>query len=655
MLTANYMPGVRPRERRSDPFVTKSGSSRYTGNASFFWRDESLQANTWSRNRSTNAAENRAGAVRLQAVRLLVRRPDSRRCSRTSCSSSARRSGSTSSRSRPTRHGADRSDAARAISASCSAPNRFFSTRADHRDPLTGQPFPNNIIPAGRLSPNGIALMNLYPPPTTRLPGGLANLIIDEREPAGSAEGQHPLRLPAERQATSSRTAFSDRTGWRSTRSAARSRSRAPTGIGRTRRRTSTGRARITNNLINEFSYSHSLDEVFINVFTESGLHKRSRTGINYPYIFPDNKEIEDKIPTGQHRHRSPGSTAGRIPAFSQGPIHTFSNTSTLVKGRHTFKAGVVFEYSGEDDFDQINVQADPGRHQQPERPVRVPQQRRTARTGVGIADMALGLFTDYAELGQRAFTKWRSLATDIFLQDSWRPTANLTDRRRLPLGVLAAVVLDDEQHRELRPALLRSRVEAVINPSTGRLVGGARYNGIVLPGDGFEGEGNDLVVAGDPRVQALFRGEPRGFSRRTTTSSSRARRVLLAQRQDDPADQRRCLPQPRHAERLDAARRQSAVPADGRRVERQRRQSRRRKRRHRPAVRDAGAGRRLQAPDVLACGRPGSSARSRSGSSSTPPTSAAAVCICSASGTSISCSRAQAANPGVNIAALRP
>ena len=43
------------------------------------------------------------------------------------------------------------------------------------------------------------------------------------------------------------------------------------------------------------------------------------------------------------------------------------------------------------------------------------------------MADMALGLFTDYAELGQRAFTKWRSLATDIFLQDSWRPRANLT------------------------------------------------------------------------------------------------------------------------------------------------------------------------------------------------------------------------------------
>ena len=56
-------------------------------------------------------------------------------------------------------------------------------------------------------------------------------------------------------------------------------------------------------------------------------------------------------------------------------------------------------------------------------------------------------------------------------------------------------------------------RPQAIIDPSTGRLIGGDRYNGIVLPGDGFIGDANQLVVAQDPRVQALFRGEPRGFS----------------------------------------------------------------------------------------------------------------------------------------------
>ncbi len=50
-----------------------------------------------------------------------------------------------------------------------------------------------------------------------------------------------------------------------------------------------------------------------------------------------------------------------------------------------------------------------------------------SGRTGLGIADMALGLFTNYAEIGERARTNWRALATDIFVQDSWRPTSDLT------------------------------------------------------------------------------------------------------------------------------------------------------------------------------------------------------------------------------------
>src|SRR5207245_3490320 len=39
-------------------FVTKSGSSHYSGSGSYFLRSDKLQANTWARNRSPNAIEN---------------------------------------------------------------------------------------------------------------------------------------------------------------------------------------------------------------------------------------------------------------------------------------------------------------------------------------------------------------------------------------------------------------------------------------------------------------------------------------------------------------------------------------------------------------------------------------------------------------------
>ncbi len=95
VLTANYMPEFGRASGGQIRMVTKSGSNRYSGSASFFYRDDSLQANSWSRNRSTNSTrEQRPGAIRLQAVRVLVRRSDAAvACSRTSCSSSARRSG----------------------------------------------------------------------------------------------------------------------------------------------------------------------------------------------------------------------------------------------------------------------------------------------------------------------------------------------------------------------------------------------------------------------------------------------------------------------------------------------------------------------------------------------------------------------------------
>ncbi len=50
-------------------------------------------------------------------------------------------------------------------------------------DPLTGQPFPGNRIPADRLSPAGQALLNLYPRPNTSISGGCINWVDSVNTP----------------------------------------------------------------------------------------------------------------------------------------------------------------------------------------------------------------------------------------------------------------------------------------------------------------------------------------------------------------------------------------------------------------------------------------------------------------------------------------
>jgi hypothetical protein len=515
VLTANYMPEFGRASGGQIRFVTKSGSNQYSGTASIFFRDESLQSNTWSRNRSSNPTESAGPApFDFKQYGYSVGGPVPGEIFRDKFFFFGAQEWvdffqvQTNTAIVPTER-MRRGDFGELLN-----PNNGFTTGAQIvRDPLTGQPFPGNVIPSNRLSPNGLAMLNAYPPPTPGFRQGSANLIQTSENPQD--QRKDTIRLDYRVNDSHQLTYRYSSQNWvavdafRGTFPFARTDWDRPNNTQILNWTSTWG-----TNLVNEMSYTHSLDEVFINVF-ESNLYKRSSYGINYRYIFADQgKEIEDKIPTISISNFSE-IDGGPYPASSQGPIHTWSNVTTLVKGRHTFKAGIVMEYSGEDDFDQINVLAIPGGTNNQNGRFEFLDGRGTSAggTGVGIANAAMGLFSNYAELGERAFTKWRSLATDIFFQDSWRPTGNLTLEGGFrwvfwPPWYSTTNNIANFDERFYDPARA-----ATINPATGRLTGGDRYNGIVLPGDGFEGEGNDLVVAGDPRVQALFRGEPRGFS----------------------------------------------------------------------------------------------------------------------------------------------
>jgi hypothetical protein len=513
VLTANYMPEYGRASGGQIRFITKAGSARYTGSTSLFYRDDSLQANTWTRNRSVNAIENSGPSpfdYKQYGYAVGGPIPGSMfkdrafffgaqewvnffqvQTNTATVPTALMRTGNFSELLNPS--------------------NGFYTGAQIIRDPQTGQPFPGNIIPAERLSANGIAIMKLYPDPTPGYRQGTANAIFNSDNPQDQRKDnlRFDFRLNDRNQVTYRYSKYNwvSVDAFRGTFPFARTDWDRPNSTQNVNW-TST----ITPTLINEFSYSHSLDQVFINVFTETGLHKRSRTGINYPYIFPLNKEIEDKIPSVTMASPWTGIDGGPYPSSSQGPIHLVSNATTWVQGRHTFKGGVAIEYSGEDDFDQINVNSIPGGTNNQNGQFDF-QNSTSARSGLAISDMALGMFNNYAELGQRAFTKWRSVATDVFVQDSWKPSSNLTVEGGVRWAIWPPWHSETNNIANFDPRFYNKGTEAVINPANGRLIGGDRYNGIVLPGTGFEGDANDLVVAKDPKVLALFRDEPRGFS----------------------------------------------------------------------------------------------------------------------------------------------
>ncbi len=511
VLTANYLPEYGRASGGQIRFVTKSGSSRYSGSGSFFLRDEKLQANTWSRNRSTNTLENSGPApFNYKQYGYSFGGPVPGRHLRNNLFFFSAQEWvdffqvDTNTATVPTER-MRRGDFGELLDPN----NGFFNGSRTLIDPLTGQPFPGNVIPANRLSANGLAFLNTFPLPTPGFRQGTANLIQSSDNPRNQRKDTIRLdaRLNDRNQITYRYSGYS----WVAVDSFRGTFPFARTDWDRPNQtQVVNWMSTVRNNFVNELSYSFSLDEVFINVFTESGLHKRSRTGINYPYIFPG-KEIDDKIPTISIAGFSE-IDGGPYPSFSRGPIHAISDTATMVRGRHTVKAGAFIEYSGEDDFDQINVAAIAGGTNNQNGRFEF-LDNRTGGTGLAVANVAMGLYSNYAELGQRALTKWRSLATDVFLQDSWKPTDKLTVEGGIRWAFWPPWYSTTNNIANFDPRFYDRSRAAIINPSTGRLTGGDRYNGIVLPGDGFEGGGSSLVVAQDPRVQALFRGEPRGFS----------------------------------------------------------------------------------------------------------------------------------------------
>lgn len=509
VLTGNYMPEYGRASGGQIRMVTKSGGSRYSGSASFFLRDESLQANEWGRNRSSNPDQNSGPApFDYKQYGYAFGGPIPGDLFKDKLFFFGAQEWvnffqvSTNTATVPTalmRQG---------NFSELLDPNNGFRSAVAIIDPLTGQPFPGNIIPADRLSPNGMAMLNGYPAPTPGFRQGSANLI--QTSPNPQDQRKDNIRFDYRPNASNQFAYRFSRSNWVAVDAFRGSFDFVRTDWERPNfTQTMSWTSTLKSNLINELSYTFSRDDVFINVF-EGGNYQRSRMGIDYPYIFAE-KEIADKIPTTSISNFS-GFDGGPYPAFSSGPIHTVQNVTTYVRGRHTFKAGIQFEYSGEDDFDQINVSAIPGSTNNQNGRFEF-LDGRPGGTGVGIANVALGLFSNYAELGQRNYTQWRSKAVDAFVQDSWRPTSKLTIEGGVRYIYWPPWYSTTNNIANFDPNFYDANNAAVIDPDTGRVLSGPRFNGVVLPGDGFTGDAANSVIANDPRVLALFRGVPRGFS----------------------------------------------------------------------------------------------------------------------------------------------
>ena len=409
--------------------------------------------------------------------------------------------------------------------------NIFYHKTVVIMDPKTGLPFPGNIIPApgtptagSAASPNGLGILKAYPLPNLTTPiNGNQNWFFSAQHPQYQRKDTTAVDINlTENQRLRLRRVYF--TFWEY----------QPLDGGTNETPKYFDRPNQTNSIdyvwtisptkVNEVLLTASKDNVHIPV-DQAHFLDRTTVGLNYPYIFPTGKEIQNRIPSVNMSAFS-GLSGGPYPSHSAGPIINMSDSFTWIKGNHTFKFGGLYEYDGENDNDEINVQAcntctnnqngqflfsdNGGKFVRPGYTL--------ASTGVAAANAALGLFDSYSEIGPRAYTVFRGSMWEGFGQDSWKVRQNLTITYGLRYSVIVPYHAIWNNMIVFDPSLYNPANAVTVDPKSGLITGAPTiaqlYNGMVIPGSGFPASATGRVAAASTGLyNGLFHNVPNRYS----------------------------------------------------------------------------------------------------------------------------------------------
>ncbi len=389
--------------------------------------------------------------------------------------------------------------------------NGFYSGARQLLFPGTNTPIPGNVIPQSFLSPNGLALLNTYPLPNRGSGQNDAFYTaahpINQRKDTGSMDyypaDKHYLKFRVINYEYDEYIPFASNTPV------------IPQLFSRPNQIASIDYTwTVTPTLINEFLLSASRDQVYINIDPSNGLYNRTKYGIDYPYLFPTGKQIQNKIPTITLNGPFTELSGLPYPSASKGPIYDLSDNLTKILGNHQIRGGFLFERSGENDYDQINVNGVPGgTNNQNGRFVFT--DTRPGGSGTSVADAALGLFNTYTELGNRSYTPYRGQMYEWFLQDGWKASTKLHIDYGLRQSIIQPYYSLWRNMSVFDPTYYNPANAVKVDPKTGNPIAGSGdpYNGLVIPGTGFTEAAKGRVPADNGQYNQLFHGLSKSYS----------------------------------------------------------------------------------------------------------------------------------------------
>jgi hypothetical protein len=396
------------------------------------------------------------------------------------------------------------------------------------RDPQSGLPcspttgagggcFPGNMIPSGRLSPNGVGLLTAFPIPTPNFTLGSANLLTSGTNPEYQQIDSGNLDIdPTQKDYIRFRLThfyYHEDNPF-----ATSNYGNVPRLYSRPNQTASLDYVHtFSPKMTNEVLMTGSHDAARLSIDTSNGLYNRSNYGINFPYLFPNGKDLPDKIPTVQFDTTTSITTldGSTYPSHSQGFLIDLADTFTRIIGNHEVRAGFLYERSGENDDDQIAfANSTPGQTNNQNGKFDF-SSGNTAGTSYDLADAALGIFNTYSEVGARNETPNRANLFEFFVQDSFK----VTPRLHLDYGVRYSSIHPYyslyNNAGTFDPAFYSSSSAVSVSPTTGNPIAGTGnpLDGTVLWGPGFTSNAaQHVAIAQTTQYNSLFHNLPRGY-----------------------------------------------------------------------------------------------------------------------------------------------